>query len=204
MKKLIWMLIIIAMPSFCAAAILNVTSGTTTLTAGSYTYDYVNITGGELKLIGNVTITCNGTGTGYFSLTGGKIYNVYSASSNNTTNGTNGGNGTDGRDYYWDLDGEWNGENGSDAPGYAGSCTASDGSDGFGLTVYASGNITLKALVDLRGSGGDNHTGTAGSGGYGGEGGKGNTGGGDGGRGAHGTDSRGGYGGDAGSAFFEK
>lgn len=187
---------VLMMVTICNADNLTISSGTTELSAGSYTYDYVSITGGELKLVGNVTITCNGSGTGYFSQTGGKIYNVYSAGENDATNGANGDDGEDFGNTSHTIDGE----NGEDY-------TAASGDGGYNLSIYANGNITLKGEISLRGDGGDNHTGRGGHGGDGGTGEHGvNNGcghglfGGSGGSGGH---SYGGDGGHGGSAFFE-
>ncbi len=187
---------VLLLATLCDAAILSVSSGTTELSAGSYTYDYVSITGGELKLLGNVSITCNGSGTGYFSLTGGSIVNTYSAGSDDATNGSDGDDGQDYGNTSHTIDGDDGGD-----------YTASTGDNGYGLSVYADGNITLKGEIKLRGSGGDNHTGR---GGHGGDGGRGTHGVNDdcghglfGGHGGSGGRSRGGNGGHGGSAFFE-
>jgi hypothetical protein len=190
------MILIAVLCGYVRAAVLEISSGEIVLPAGTYTYDYVDITGGSLKLTGDVNIICNGQDTAYLNFTGGTIYNeivVDVCDCNNGVAGEDGLAGTTG-DFPYNC-----GNDGKTAPDYR----AADGKNGYNLKIYANRNITIKSLINLSGSDGVNHNGYAGTGGVGGMGGSSSGRGGTGGHGGRGGNSFGGNGGNGGSLHLE-
>lgn len=163
MQKLIGILLLSVMAN---AAGLVISSGETVLTGGTYTYDYVSITGGALKLVGDVNIICNGGGTAYFSFTGGTIYSEVRSSEYDYPScgsGTTGANGANFAGGHPTCDGGTGGT-GPD-------CKSRDANDGFNLNIYVNRDITILGTINLSGSNGYHHGGIGGTGGIGGKGG---------------------------------
>jgi hypothetical protein len=154
--------------SFCAMAnadVLNISSGETVLSAGTYTYDYVSITGGSLKLVGDVNIICNGKGTAYFNFSSGTIYCQKATSTYAYSSCGNGEAGADGNDFMGGHP-TCDGKTGGTGP----ACQPADVNNGYTLKVYANGDITIKGTIELKGDDGF-HNSMGGVGGTGGQGG---------------------------------
>jgi hypothetical protein len=185
------------------AAGLEISSGETVLSAGTYTYDYVSITGGQLKIAGNVTIICNGTGTAYFNFASGLIYAESLVPAYDFPNCGNGITGADGNDLQGGHS-TCDGKTGGAGP----ICKPKDANDGYSFKVYANGDITVKGTINIPGNPGYNNGSMGGAGGTGGMGGDVRQSqsmiyGGYGGIGGRGADNYGGKGGKGGTVRFE-